>query len=549
MRRNRYNGRFPQASKFQGVSPGEKRMNFKRITLTGLLALALAFALPLSAASTAVRNAADYAFGISPTVNPLVLDGGPYTTASTTFTVAVAYTTAADGNVFFPLAVGTPILFGGPSNQETVTPTAVSGCTSPVYDSCSFTVASVTKTHGKGDGIFSGTVGLQEAINFQSGLGGGSVTVGPDWALRGGTSAMLAASTLLPTTSIDDRRATPLSWWYLSPSSLTVLSVPTTLTSSTFHSDTSVAGTWTNSGSQAIHGCITYVTALGGESLCSGDYGPTNLTAAMAIDVTSPAAATGAVGYRIYIGQPAGSASGENLVPLTSSVCTLTTLESVFPACAIGSNAVVTAITLSTQAVIPAVSSAFPVTVQQFNFPPPAYGAPLAWGPFPQQTGSPWISSSSNGDAAIIQLPGGFFNQVGKTYQLCAYVFDTPVATAVPTYTWHLGTIYGKSPATLVSYAPLGTTTAVVNIVQSCTVLQTAVAGSSGTIEAHGSLIMTIQSTGQPYASDVPVTDITSSAASVGNLALPTTLSFNIAVGTAGMTNAQVRQVTLTPLN
>lgn len=117
----------------------------------------------------------------SPIVNPgtLVLEG------------AVAVTT--DGQSFFPLNTNAPTLVGNGSNQETVTPSAVSGATDPTPGNSSFT-GTFTKIHGQGDSLRSATFGLQEAIDFANSVGGGVVLIDAAWASAGGTTAIKNAA-------------------------------------------------------------------------------------------------------------------------------------------------------------------------------------------------------------------------------------------------------------------------------------------------------------------------------------------------------------------
>ena len=51
-----------------------------------------------------------------------------------------------------PFNINAPILVGGPTNQETVTPSAVSCSTPAILDSCIVT-ATFTKLHGIGEPI------------------------------------------------------------------------------------------------------------------------------------------------------------------------------------------------------------------------------------------------------------------------------------------------------------------------------------------------------------------------------------------------------------
>jgi hypothetical protein len=67
------------------------------------------------------------------------------------------------------------------------------------------------------------------------------------------------------------------------------------------------------------------VDIAGNEGPCSATASFTNVTV-KAIDVGTPAAATGAVGYTIYLSLSGGTYAQAFQVPITSSICTMTTL-------------------------------------------------------------------------------------------------------------------------------------------------------------------------------------------------------------------------------
>ena len=219
-------------------------------------------------------------------------------------------------------------------NQETVTPTGVSGCgAGQPLGACQVT-ASLTLLHGPDEPVTSGTYGLQEAINAAWTGGGGRVLVSPGWVTIGGTAAIIAAATPYPSVSIENNAGSTLAlapFYSEQPSTLTSLAVPTTLAAGTVVFAAAPVGTWANS---AYYFCVTYVDALGGEGPCSLTYNQTP-TANYSVTITSPAASTGAVGWRFYAG---ASYNAAYLMPINSTHCTLTTLELVMPACAIGSN-------------------------------------------------------------------------------------------------------------------------------------------------------------------------------------------------------------------
>jgi len=153
-----------------------------------------------------IYSASDFAYGINTQVPPLQVIAGPNAAGSGTLTLAFASVALADGTVISPLATTTPVLVGADSNMETQTPSAVSVSTPLVYGSPTITYTNWTYQHGNGDQVRSGTVGLQEAINYAALKGGGSVVVDAVWTALGGTTAMLQAATWSGGVSLIDNR-------------------------------------------------------------------------------------------------------------------------------------------------------------------------------------------------------------------------------------------------------------------------------------------------------------------------------------------------------
>jgi len=302
------------------------------------------------------------------------------------------------------------------------------------------------------------TFGLQEAVNTVSAAGGGYVEIGQGWTRLGGTNATIASVTPASNVAILDNRSSsgtvPL-YWGMQPSTLTSLAVPTTLTGTTVVFAAAPVGTWANS---AYYFCVTYVDALGGEGPCSLTYNQTP-TLNYSVTVTSPAASTGAVGWRFYAG---ASYNAAYLVPIAATNCTLTTLESVMPACAIGSNGVFLAPPLTTTSLRPnATVSAGALSTPTVNISAtqPQGHTTFAYQPtssFPQvfQTHYgpfPAYGSTTSGQVdtlGSINLPAGFLNTIGRTLKLRGKVsLGTVNTAALPTLTavlsWAGGTTGG----------------------------------------------------------------------------------------------------------
>lgn len=394
----------------------------RTLKLYGLVALlALIAGMPLTAQNrtrfASQWNAIDYAFGVNASVPALTVDAGNSATGSQTVTLAFGTTTASDGTIFSPISTVASITVGGPTNQETVTPTAVSCTTPTIYDSCTFT-ATFANTHGRGEPVASASYGFQEAVNLANAAGGGSVIVDRNWAARGGANSNITGATAYSNVVVEDTRS-GFQYWSMQPTTVSSLAVPTTLTGTTVVFAAAPVGTWANS---AYYFCVTYVDALGGEGPCSATYNQTP-TLNYTPTITSPAASTGAVGWRAYAG---ASYNAAYLLPVTSAACTLTTAETVIPACAIGSNGVWPTAPTTTTTLRPQPQSS--LTVNLAN-PLPQGHTTFAYEPsgsLPQafQTdynSFPAYGSLSAGQIAVlgtVELPAGFLNVIGRTIEL-----------------------------------------------------------------------------------------------------------------------------------
>ena len=218
---------------------------------------------------------------------------------------------------------------------------------------CVTITGTTTGTHGQSAIVQSGTGGLQEAINdlFQQGASGGLggiVVIDSAWHQYVNSlpsqvpDTVIGALTPYANVSIeDDRRGSPR-YWNLTPTGL-ALAAPTLpaaviagqLACDSTHqscSDASVVGSASWGG--AVYLAIAYVDIAGNEGPPSAT---TNWTSAAskAIDIGAPAASTGAVGWIPYLSLSGGTYAQAYQLPVTSALCTLTTLETVTPACAL----------------------------------------------------------------------------------------------------------------------------------------------------------------------------------------------------------------------
>ena len=153
-------------------------------------------------------DAAAFAYGLVGSGAPqaLMVNVGNPAAGTVALQLEYGYTVTEDGILFSPLNTNAPVIFGSGANAETLTPSGVSVGTPTIYGSPTVTAA-FANTHGQGDTLSSGTYGLQEALNYASLMGGGTVILSPRWAALGGTSAILAAATIPTTVTVQDARS------------------------------------------------------------------------------------------------------------------------------------------------------------------------------------------------------------------------------------------------------------------------------------------------------------------------------------------------------
>jgi hypothetical protein len=146
-------------------------------------------------------NAVEFNYGGIGANNPpaLVVVAASNAASSTgTITVQGGTITLTDGTIVTPFNVNAPVSIVNASGVDTQTPSAVA---TNVYSNLYGLTATVTATtwtyaHNPGDRVSSGTVGLQEAINYANAKGGGTVIVDNGWFTQGGTQAIIAAATV-----------------------------------------------------------------------------------------------------------------------------------------------------------------------------------------------------------------------------------------------------------------------------------------------------------------------------------------------------------------
>jgi len=326
-------------------------------------------------------------------------------------------------------------------------------------------------------------------------------------------------------------------------SSYTTISAPTAL--STSATSAGIITTATNGGaipaSSTYRLAATYVDASGGETLISTDSASTATiatgsgTATNTITVTSPAAATGAVGWRIYM-TAAGGASGSGILytPTCSSTAVIAN-QSVFPpatVCPIGASATITAVVTGT-ATEPAIGTAYPRLA----------GASGSWPPF---TALGTVASTATGTLALVNIPAGYLNVLGRSLETCFNGNATTNSTAgTLTIKGTLSSIPGVTTITPFS-AVSGTTTgsAVVSF-NSCITVTTAATGATGTLEVHGWVSYSLAGTAPGTISQDTVVAVSSTV----DLTKQDQLAITLTPTTTGITAGQIRQFSVYPSN
>lgn len=527
-------------------------MNSFKIALVSLLAGGLFYLTPavsaqgtVPAPSTLSRVAgrfiaSNYAYGFG-AIPAARVNTGNATTGSSTILLDFGSIALPDGRTVLPFQVGATILLGlGTGVQETITPTSVSGCTFATPSgiaSCAVT-ASFTNLHFHGEFGASGTFGLQEAIDDAQNAGGGVATIDQYWASLGGTDATISGALVYANVTVEDATSPSVEFWNITPSTATFLAVPTTLTAVTALPSATPVGAYTTG---TYHFCVSYVDLAGNEGPCSLDFSQAGLATGSFI-FTAPAASTGAVGYTIYISLTGGTYALSYQVPLSSTICRLTTLESITPACAVtnalyaqtGATATVTAITTSTAplALQLGVASTTADYVGNSNarttYAYAAGGRVGATGTIssslPFTAGPATVASTVPQVIGTLAVPAGFMNQVGKSIRICGKEQMTNASATIEDvqFWWDgAGSDAAGVPVKIGDLQVGGTGTAVAYNGEFCETFITTVSGAGVTagsvLTGFGNFILSIASA--PVGSFTPGNDVLTAAVASLNLA------------------------------
>lgn len=340
----------------------------------------------------------------------------------------------------FPFAVNVPVTVVDGSLTENVTPTSVVAPTAATGPStgpnpfqCSFT-ATFSNAHTAQVSIGSNDGGLEEAINDAIARNIGIVTLDPTSQI---SAAQMAAALVYTTVQIEDLRGPQVTYWNPTQSGTTTLAAPTTLTAVTALPSATPVGAY---GTGTYFLAVAYVDAMGNEGQPSATFSEAGLATGSFI-FTPPAASAGAVGYTIYISLTSGTYALAYKVPLTSTVCALTTLETAIAACKVtnatygqvGATATVTAITVntarlwvglggtSTTADLVGNSASRTTYIYAPSTHPAISGLNTSYTAF---AGATAPATTVPAIVGTIQLPAGFMNYVGRTIRICGLVTE-----------------------------------------------------------------------------------------------------------------------------
>lgn len=477
-------------------------------------------------------SALDYAYGTQFGGPPLTIQSGNGVVGAGSIVFISGTTETNGGSPMNPLSLLAPIAVGIGTNAETVTPTAVTPGNLSGSQSGTTVTATFANVHGSGEPVTSGTFGLQEAINIANANGSGEVVVTQAWYNAGGTVTMLAAAVLPANGSVDIVDIANGQTWALTGTSLTVIAAPVAMTSATVASQVGIVGTWT---AVTEHVLVTYVTANGGETLASADYSFT-ATVSLAIGGSGPAAVAGIVGYRVYIG--ANATTSCFLVPVIAANGT------VIQAGPLACFKIGTAFSVATATV----SAATPPLVQSTAFgsvqPAPFASDNMAQsfqtvsGPF-AVTGV--VTAGTAIEAAKVQLPAAFLNNVNRTIRLEIDAIYTPVSTATLIPTLELHSVYNVTKITMWTVTTAATSGTTASNVRISITFSTAAIGVTGTLEVHGVMLYAGVTASAPAY--LAAGDASQAASSTVDLTKQDAIVFTINSGTANLTQFQVRRM------
>lgn len=423
---------------------------------------------------------------------------------SASMSLDTCYYALAEGpQNWFPLAVGESIkVLDSGGGSETVTITAVStptpsiGAAQPGF-ACAFT-ATFVNAHSAGVRIQSADGGLGEAIATLRPQGG-TVVITPG---SGITAAMVTAALPYPSPTIVDVSGPQIQYWNAQPTTLSALATPATRSATAGATQVisgTAVGTWAAS---TYFVCVVYLDIMGNPSPCSASFSFT-ATASVALNYAEPAASTGAVAWLACAGLT-GTSTQYCMIP-TAANCTLTTIETVVPACALtnatygqaGSGVGVFPTPTTTSFLAPGyvVNTYRPNTQSASAWayepsPNPPKGFRSHFGPFVASAGGTTGQIEVLGTAPI---PLAYLNYINQGIRVSGHITMTAGTSETPVLKVQLGPTFTTGTPT--NICQFNNTTAlsaaVYSLAFTCTITTNAI-GATGTVMPDGMAVVAL---------------------------------------------------------
>ena len=347
--------------------------------------------------------------------------------------------------------------------------------------------------------------------------GGGGVTVNSKWTQAGGTQAIITAATPYSGVWIHDWRGQSQYFQTVQPSTISLISAPATLSAATVTQaaacPTGSTCSWT---AETVHFCVAYVDLLGQLSACSADFNSAALTASLPVNIAAPAASSGAVGWVAFANNASYNAAF--LLPVVSTAgvangaCTLTTLETAFPACALTNTSygqTGSAASFVTKYANTNIQTPF-AAQSTTNISNPIYQAhttfayaPSASEPAPfQYNFDLWPANTASESASditvlgTVNLPLGYLNQIGRSIRVSGKIIATVTTASTPEVIildgWQGGYTAGVPSKALCTMLAVGTPTGTSDVFSfTCTITTQAVGTTAvGSILANGTGVL-----------------------------------------------------------
>jgi hypothetical protein len=463
----------------------------------------------------------------APSIPPLRVYNGNAAAGSGTITLAQGYTVAPDGRTFFPLCAGsnvtgtitcggaTPITVNpGGANQETVTPTTISGCNLFPQNSSNPTcqvTATFSNVHAQGESIQSGSAGLQEAINDAIASGGGVPVIDALWTKAGGTQAMATGWTA-PSgpvgVGVEDLRS--VNFGYLVPTpGLTLIATPTAPTTASNLTTSTTGGSIATATTPRF--TIVALDQFAGRTAASADTAATTTlvdgagsTNSYGLSAAVFPTGTGIVGYELFVSASGGATQTETQALAANMTFTQSALCPVAACIAPGTAVTLTSLPATTNPGPPqgtsgaatALASAHTtVVIKSTGIPPTMLPFNDTAGPgyFPVTVTSATTLAAGFDVMGELPYPAGFFNNLNGKYQVCGGGVTTPsAATVAGTWALRLGpreNSAGTSGEHIVvpfGFVATNQWTAAASHFDFCTDFTISTTGTSGVVEGGG---------------------------------------------------------------